>query len=211
LRHTFIAVEGPIGVGKTSLVNSLAGQMDDPLVVLEEIDNPFLADFYQDKAGSAFRTQLYFLLARYEQLRGLSQRELFRRKVVADFTFEKDKIFAYLTLADSELLIYDRLYDLLTRQVPSPDMVVYLTAGVDTLMRRIRGRDRDFEAGIDKTYLREVNRAYNHYFFHYARSPLLVVNTDEIDFVNDPDDLTDLIGQIAAADRGTSYYVPRHG
>lgn len=210
MRHTYISVEGPIGVGKTSLVKLLAKRMGDAVLVLEDADNPFLPDFYKDAAGSAFRTQLYFLLSRYEQLRGLSQRELFLNRVVSDFSFEKDKIFAYLTLSNSDLLVYEKLYEMLSQRVPSPDMVIYLTADERTLRRRIKERGRDFELGIDAEYLREVIRAYNYYFFNYSKTPLLVVNTDEIDFVRSEEDLNDLVSQIASIDSGTQYYVPRH-
>lgn len=211
MHHSFIAVEGPIGVGKTSLTNSLASQIKDEVhLVHEQVENPFLPDFYKDIAGSAFRTQLYFLLSRFDQLKVLRQRELFRKKVISDFMFEKDKIFAYLTLADSELLIYEKLYDLLRGDVPEPDLVVYLTADIKTLKRRIAKRGRSFESDIDEGYLAEVSRAYNYYFYHYSRTPLLVVNTDEIDFVNNQDDLEDLMQQIDDMERGTRYYVPRH-
>jgi len=209
VRHTYIAVDGPIGVGKTSLTHLIAERLSDAMLVLENVDNPFLPDFYKDASGSAFRTQLYFLLNRYEQLKGLSQRELFLRRVVSDFTFEKDKIFAYLNLSDSELVIYDKLYEMLSTQVPRPDMVVYLTGSHQTLMKRIRGRGRDFESRISSDYIDEVSRAYNYYFFNYSRTPLLVVNTDEIDFVHREEDLIDLMAQIGATDQGTRYYVPR--
>lgn len=209
MRHTYIAIEGPIGVGKTSLAERLAERLEDTLLVLEGVSNPFLGEFYGDVAGSAFRVQLYFLLQRFEQLRGLRQRDLFRRRVVSDYTFEKDKIFAYLTLADSELLVYERLFKLLAPQVPAPDMVVYIAASPDTLMERIRMRGRDIEQGIELDYLRNVCRAYNHFFFHYNRSPLLVVNTDEFDFVHRDNDMSDLLTQIASLNKGTRYYVPR--
>ena len=207
--HSYIAIEGPIGVGKSSLTKLIAMRLGEAMLVLEDFDNPFLEDFYGDVAGSAFRAQLYFLLNRYEQLKGLSQRELFLHRVLADFTFEKDKIFAYLTLSDSDLQIYDKLYEMLVAQVPCPDMVVYLTATPSTLMKRIKGRGRDFERKISVDYIDEVCKAYNYYFFNYTRTPLLVVNTDEIDFVNREEDLIDLIAQIGACESGTRYYVPR--
>jgi len=210
LYHTFIALEGPIGVGKSSLAKLMAERLADVMLVLEDFNNPYLSDFYSDIAGSAFRTQLYFLLTRFEQLKVLSQRELFLKRVVCDFTFEKDKIFAYLTLSDSDLLIYEKLFEMLSPQVPRPDMVVYLAADPHTLMRRIKERGRDFERKISIDYLEEVCRAYNYYFFNYTRTPLLVVNTDEIDFVNREEDLLDLIAQISSCTSGTRYYVPRH-
>jgi deoxyguanosine kinase len=209
MRHGYIAVEGPIGVGKTSLAKLIAERLKDALLVLEDVDNPFLTDFYSDAAGSAFRTQLFFLLRRQEQLKKLSQRDLFLRRVVSDFTFEKDKIFAYLTLSDSELLIYDKLYEMVAPQIPHPELVVYLTAGHQTLMKRIRERGRNFELQISSDYIEEVSRAYNYYFFNYTRTPLLVVNTDDLDFVHREEDLIDLMAQIGAIDQGTRYYVPR--
>jgi deoxyguanosine kinase len=209
MRYGYIAIEGPIGVGKTTLAKLIAERLSDTMLVLEDVDNPFLPDFYDDAAGSAFRTQLFFLLRRHEQLKKLSQRELFLHRVVSDFTFEKDKIFAYLTLADGELLIYDKLYEMLAAQVPRPEMIVYLTAGQPTLMKRIRERGRNFELQISANYLDEVSRAYNYYFFNYTRTPLLVVNTDELDFVHREEDLIDLMAQIGATEQGTRYYVPR--
>jgi deoxyguanosine kinase len=209
MRHTFVAIEGPIGVGKTSLAELLARRFDDSMVILESISNPFLSDFYKDIPGSAIRTQIHFLLSRYEQLKGLSQRELFRKRVISDFMFAKDKIFAYLTLSDSELVLYEKLYEMLAPQVPTPDMVVYLTADAETLKKRIRARGRAFEKDIELEYLKEVNRAYNYFFFNYSLTPLLVVNTDEFDFVHSDEDLTDLIQQIDSTERGTRYYVPR--
>jgi deoxyadenosine/deoxycytidine kinase len=203
-------VEGPIGVGKTSLTKLLADYIQDDIrLIHEDADNPFLGDFYSDAPGSAFRTQLYFLLSRFDQLKSLRQRELFHKKVISDFMFEKDKIFAYLTLSDSELMVYEKLFDLLSPQVPEPDLVVYLTADVKTLRKRIAKRGRDIEGDIDPDYLEEVSKAYNYYFYHFSRTPLLVVNTDDIDFVNDRDDLEDLVKQIDEMDRGTRYYVPR--
>lgn len=211
MHHGFIAVEGPIGVGKTTLTNLLASQIKDEVhLVHEQVENPFLPDFYKDITGSAFRTQLYFLLSRFDQLKILRQRELFRKKVISDFMFEKDKVFAYLTLADNELMIYEKLYDLLRPEVPEPDLVVYLTADIKTLKRRIAKRGRSFENDIDEGYLAEVSRAYNYYFYHYSRTPLLVVNTDDINFVDNHDDLEDLMQQIDDMERGTRYYVPRH-
>jgi deoxyadenosine/deoxycytidine kinase len=207
MKHRYIAIEGSIGVGKTSLVEALASRFDTAKV-LESIENPFLVDFYNDRPGAAFQAQLFFLLSRYRQLVDLAQKDLFSRLVITDYILEKDKIFAYLNLTDDELIIYDKLFSLLEENVPRPDLVIYLQAGTEVLMERIRKRRREFEANISEKYIAEVNRSYNHYFFHYDTTPLLVVNTSEIDFVNREEDLEDLIEQIRNMERGVQYYVP---
>ena len=204
-RH--IAIEGPIGVGKTSLVNLLSKRLRGTKI-LEDADNPFLEDFYKDKRGAAFRTQLFFLLSRYDQQRSIAQRDLFTELILADYTFPKDKIFAYLTLEDSELMIYNRLYDLLHESVPKPDLVIYLQASLDTLLRRIKKRGRAYEKSISSSYLQELSEAYSHYFYRYDETPLLVVNTNDIDFVSTPEHFDQLVEQIRNAQKGTQYYVP---
>lgn len=204
-RH--IAVEGPIGAGKTSLVNLLA-QRFRGTKILEDVDNPFLSDFYNDKRGAAFRCQLFFLLSRYDQQRSLAQRDLFSSLVLTDYTFAKDKIFAYLTLDDSELMIYNRLYDVLVETVPKPDLVIYLQANLDTLNKRIKRAGRDYERSISTAYLQELSEAYSHYFYRYDETPLLVVNTSGIDFVHTPEHFDALVEQIQGAQKGTHYYVP---
>ncbi len=204
-RH--IAIEGPIGVGKTSLGTLLAKRFRGTKI-LEDVDNPFLDDFYKDKRGAAFRTELFFLLSRYDQQRHLSQRDLFTELVIADYTFPKSKIFAYLTLDDSELMIFDRLYRLLYETVPKPDLLIYLQAGLDTLLRRIKKRGRAYEKSISPQYLQELSEAYSHYFYRYDETPLLVVNTNEIDFVSTPAHFDQLVEQIRNAQKGTQYYVP---
>lgn len=207
LPFRYIAVEGPIGVGKTSLVDLLARHFRGTKV-LEDVENPFLSDFYDDKRGAAFRCQLFFLLSRYDQQRKLAQLDLFTQLILADYTFAKDKIFAYLTLDDSELLIYNRLYDLLHESVPKPELVIYLQGNVDTLLRRIRRRGREYEKSISPAYLQELSDAYSHYFYRYEETPLLVVNTNEIDFVHNPEHFRGLVEQIRHARKGTHYYVP---
>lgn len=194
-------------MGKTSLVEALAARFDS-CKVLERVENPFLEDFYNDRPGAAFQTQLFFLLSRYRQLTELAQKDLFSKLVIADYLLEKDKIFAYLNLTDDELIIYDKLYSLLEGKVPRPDLTIYLQAGTDVLMDRIRRRRRGFEANLSEKYVAEVNRSYNHFFFHYDASPLLVVNTSDIDFVSREEDLEDLIEQINSMERGVQYYVP---
>ena len=204
-RH--VAVEGPIGVGKTSLTGLLAKRFRGTKI-LEDADNPFLDDFYKDKRGAAFRTELFFLLSRYDQQRTLTQQDLFTQLIIADYSFPKSKIFAYLTLEDSELMIYNRLYELLYETVPKPELVIYLQGNLDTLLKRIKKRGRAYERSISPQYLQELSEAYSHYFYRYDETPLLVVNTNEIDFVNTPEHFDQLIEQIRNAKKGTQYYVP---
>ena len=206
LRH--IAIEGPIGVGKTSLVGLLAKRFSGTQV-LEDVQNPFLADFYAGKEGAAFQTQIYFLLSRFRQQQEISQIDLFKNLVVADYTFAKDKIFASLTLSDAEMAIYDRLYKELSENVPRPDLVVHLTASVETCLVRIKKRGRGYEKAITADYLKSLVEAYNYFFYHYRETPLLMVETNEIDFVERKGDLEDLIAQITRPFRGTQIYVPR--
>ena len=202
-----IAVEGPIGVGKTSLVDFLAGRLE-ARKVLEPTENPFLHDFYQDRPGTAFQCQLFFLLNRFRQQQELVQGHLFKQAMVCDYIFAKDKIFAYLNLNDSELMLYEKLYSVLEEQVPHPDLVIYLQARDRVLMERIRSRRRDYEREISEGYLGELNRAYNYFFFHYTRTPLLVIDTSDIDFVKSQDDLEEVLRQIRSMQRGVQYYIP---
>ena len=204
-RH--IAVEGPIGVGKTSLVQLLADRFEG-VMVLEDITNPFLPAFYEGRAGAAFQVQIYFLLSRFQQQREIAQMNLFQRLVLADYTFPKDRIFAYLNLDDTDLRVYDKLFPVLENEVPKPDLVIYMQASVPVLLERIERRARDFESGIDPGYLERLSEAYSYYFFHYRETPLLVVNTDEIDFVKNPADFDALVEQIMRSRRGTQVYVP---
>lgn len=206
LRH--IAIEGPIGVGKTSLVGLLAKRFSGTQV-LEDVTNPFLSDFYAGKKGAAFQVQIYFLLSRYQQQQEVSQIDLFKNLVIADYTFAKDKIFAYLTLNDSEITVYDKLYTGLAENVPRPDLVVHLTASVETCLSRIKKRGRGYEKTISPDYLKSLMEAYNYFFYHYRDTPLLVVDTNEIDFVARKGDLDDLVQQITRPFRGTQIYVPR--
>ncbi len=207
VKFKYIAVEGPIGVGKTSLAELLVGKFD-ALKVIESVENPFLNDFYNSKKGSAFQVQLFFLLNRYQQQQELSQRSLFQKLIICDYLFAKDKIFAYLNLDDSELLIYEKLYAMLEASIPKPDLVIYLQASTDVLYDRIIGRKRENERTISEAYINEVNKAYNYYFFHYDASPLLVINTSDIDFVHRLQDLDDLVMRIRNMGKGVQYYVP---
>ena len=207
----YIAIEGPIGVGKSSLAERLATRLD-ATTILEESENPFLADFYGGRAGAALQAQLFYLLNRHRQQMTVRQGDLFAQTTVSDYLFDKDKIFAYLNLDDNELFIYQRLYDLLSKDVPTPDLVIYLQAPTDVLIRRLRDRARDSERETldpDPGYLKELNEAYQHFFFHYTSTPLLVVETSQLDLAGSDDALDDLIKQINGMGRGTQYYVPR--
>lgn len=208
MQFHYIAVEGPIGVGKTSVTERLAERLDATRVIEDWSQNPFLKSFYDGKAGAAFQVELFFLLSRYRQQQELVQRNLFKQFTISDYVFEKSKIFAYLNLEDSELLIHEKLYNLLAETAPKPDLIVYLQASTDVLMKRIRARGRPEEVRLSEEYLAEVNRAYNYYFFHYAATPLLVVNSSDVDFVTSTTDLDDLIKQIRSMGKGTQYYVP---
>ncbi len=177
-------------------------------MVLEDITNPFLPSFYEGRAGAAFQVQIYFLLSRFQQQREIAQMNLFQRLVLADYSFPKDRIFAYLNLDDTDLRIYEKLYPVLEAEVPKPDLVIYMQAAVPVLMERVERRARDFERDIDPRYLERLSEAYSYYFFHYRETPLLVVNTDDIDFVRNPADLEALVEQILRSHRGTQVYVP---
>jgi deoxyadenosine/deoxycytidine kinase len=211
LQFRHIAIEGPTGAGKTALAERLGARLD-ATVVLEETENPFLADFYAERPGAALQAQLFYLLGRHRQQTALRQVDLFSQITIVDYLFDKDKIFAYLNLDDNELFIYQRLYDLLARDVPSPDLVVFLQAPTDVLLRRIHSRRRDADAVAmqpDDDYLRELNEAYHHFFFHYNATPLLVVETSQFDSDGSDEAIDQLIKQIRAMGPGTRYYVPR--
>jgi deoxyguanosine kinase len=211
VRFRYIAVEGPIGAGKTSLAERLGTRLDATLV-LEETDNPFLADFYADRPGAALQAQLFYLLSRHRQQTSLRQADLFAQVTISDYLFDKDKIFAYLNLDDNELFIYQRLYDLLARDAPPPDLVVYLQAPTEVLLRRLRGRRSGPDTAAfdpDPEYLKELNEAYHHFFFHYNATPLLVVETSKLDSEASDEALDDLVKQITGMGAGTRYYVPR--
>src|ERR1051325_7911036 len=205
-----IAIEGPIGVGKTELAERIATRLD-AATVLEETENPFLADFYNGRPGAALQSQLFYLLNRHRQQVALQQTNLFAQATICDYLFDKDKIFAYLNLDDNELFIYQRLYDLLAKDVAAPDLVVYLQAPTDLLVRRLRDRRSDDTDGLNPgaTYVRELNEAYQHFFFHYSATPLLVVETSQLGAEASDEAVDDLIRQIRAMNRGTRYYVPR--
>jgi deoxyadenosine/deoxycytidine kinase len=210
----YIAIEGPIGVGKSSLAERLATRLD-ATTIIEESENPFLADFYGGRAGAALQAQLFYLLNRHRQQMTVRQGDLFAQTTVSDYLFDKDKIFAYLNLDDNELFIYQRLFDLLAADVPTPDLVVYLQAPTEVLERRLR-RDRTPDPNDEPRvpdpspdYVKELNEAYQHFFFHYTATPLLVVETSDVDLAGSDDALDELLRQMSSMSRGTRYYVPR--
>ena len=206
--NRYIVVEGVIGVGKTSLARLLSERLQARLVLEEVEENPFLKDFYRDRSRYGFQTQMHFLFSRYQQQRSLRQMELFRERMVADYLFQKDRIFASLNLSDRELSLYERLVGWLELEVMKPDIVVYLQASPDVLMERIARRARPYEKEMERDYIRQLNEAYNHFFFHYTEAPLLVVNTNAIDFVNHTEDFEDLRARIVSHRQGTVYYAP---
>lgn len=207
----YLAIEGPIGVGKTALAQRLASRLD-ATTILEDAENPFLADFYNERPGAALQAQLFYLLNRHRQLTHVRQGNLFLQATVCDYLFDKDKIFAYLNLDDNELFIYQRLFDLLARDVPAPDLVVYLQAPTDVLLGRVHRTPVDVENGLPRpsdAYLRELNEAYQHFFFHYTATPLLVVETSQFDPETDDEALDELVRQIKGMGKGTRYYIAR--
>jgi deoxyguanosine kinase len=186
--YRYLAIEGPVGLGKTALAERLAVRVD-ATAILEDGENPFLADFYQDRPGAAFQAQLFYLLSRHRQLAGLRQTDLFSQVTICDYLFDRDRIYAYLSLDDNELYIYQRLYDLLVREIPQPDLVVYLQAPTEFLLKRLRERGRDPDhhpQRLDPAYVKELNEAYQHFFFHYTTTPLLVVEMSQVDFERQP-------------------------
>ena len=209
-RH--IAIAGPLGVGKSALATRLGAHLDGE-VVLDDTDNPFLADFAAGRSGAAFQAQLFSLLARHRQQVGLRQSSLFNQQTVSDYLFDKDKIYAYLNLDDNELFIYQRLFDLLVTDVAVPDLAIYLQIPTDSLQRRVRARDREYredgDTPPDLDYLRELNEAYTHFFFHYESTPLLVVEASHVDLEWGDSAINDLLKQIGDLGQGTRYYVPR--
>ena len=209
MKFRYIAVEGVIGVGKTTLVEALAERLDATQVLEEWEENPFLKPFYDGKAHSAFQAEVFFLLSRYRQQRELVQRKLFADTLVADYAFEKSRLFAYLNLDDSDLSIFEKLYAALAEGLPRPDVVIYLQAPTDILMRRIQNRGRPEERSIGREYITELGQAYSHYYFHYDATPLLVVNTEDVNFSRRPEDVDDLLKLLRSLTGGTQYYTPR--
>lgn len=208
LKHRYIVVEGPIGVGKTALTRALARRFAGRSVFEIVEENPFLASFYQDRNKYAFQTQLFFLLSRYKQQQELFQQDLFNQVTLSDYLFAKDRIFASITLDPNELSLYERVYEHLGPRVTRPDLVIYLQARLDVLLQRIRKRGREFERKFDADYLAELARTYNDFFHRYDETPLLVINTSDIDFVESETDFDELVRAITQIRRGTHYYQP---
>jgi deoxyguanosine kinase len=210
LNFRYIAIEGPAGLGKSLLADRLGARLD-ATVVLDETENPFLADFYAERPGAGFQAQLFYTLSRHRQLTSLRQSDLFSQLTICDYLFDRDKIYAYLNLDDNELFIYQRLYELLAPDLPPPDLVIYLQTPTDVLRRRLRERERTHPdlGPLAEAYVRELNEAYNHYFFHYTATPLLVVETSQVDLSWGEDALVDLERQLRGMGKGTRYYVPR--
>lgn len=192
----FIAIEGVIGVGKTSLATVLADRFHAGMVLEEFEDNPFLAKFYGNRSAYAFHTQMFFLMSRYRQQRRVAQMDLFRSRIVSDYIFAKDRIFAEINLTEEEFALYDKIYGILEREIPRPDLVVYLQGPVDLLYRHIRQRERVYERTIEYDYLQTLCDAYNSFFFHYNLSPLLIVNVAGFDFVTNPKDVDMVVNEI---------------
>lgn len=204
----YIAVEGPIGVGKTTLARALGSEFDSRVVFEQVEENPFLRRFYEEPRAYAFQAQLFFLLSRYRQQRQLAQQDLFNQSTVADYLFAKDHIFAQINLDGDELALYRQLFNLLNSRLPKPDLVVYLQARGEVLYERLRKRDRDYERRITPAYVDKVAEAYRDFFFYYDETPLLVVDSSEVDFVANSDDLADLIREIRGMGPGVQHYIP---
>jgi deoxyguanosine kinase len=206
----YIAIEGVIGAGKTSLAKMITERLQAKLVLEKFEENPFLTKFYEDQEHYAFQTQIFFLLSRYKQQQELFQGDLFYNFLVSDYIFDKDKIFAYLTLQDDELKLYETLISTIEKNIPTPDLVVYLQSSTERLMGNIKQRGRSFEENMSEEYIKDLNEAYNYFFFRYKNAPLLIINSTEIDFVNEPHDFEDLLEQILKIDKApVEYYNPK--
>jgi len=204
----YIVVEGPLGVGKSSPSKLLAERINGETILEDTEENPFLTKFYKDPKRFAFQAQLFFTLRRFQKQEEINQIDLFKRIVVSDFLFDKDRIFARYNLDDKEFYLYEQLFNLLKLRTLKPDLVIFLQAKTDVLKERIEKRKRNYEKSINIKYLDKINKAFNDFFFHYNETPLLVINASEIDFVNVPSDLDNLISEISKMEKGTKYYVP---
>jgi deoxyadenosine/deoxycytidine kinase len=208
LKSKYIVIEGPIGVGKTSLSNKLALEWDAELILENVDDNPFLTKFYKNSREASLQTQLYFLLTRTRQVQGLKQQDIFSRTRVSDFMLQKDRLFAQVTLNNEEYDLYDQLYSYMTVDIPKPDLLIYLQAPANILMKRIKKRGRNFEKYINSAYLEKLNAMYLKFFNTYNGSPLLIVNAENIDFVNNKTDYKNLLDKIYSIEKGRHYFNP---
>ena len=207
----YVAIEGTIGVGKTSLANLLCEKLGAKLVLESFEDNPFLSDFYDDPERHAFQTQLWFLLQRYQQQQELRQIDMFQNLVITDYMFVKDRLFASLNLSEKEMSLYDTVANMMEKNVIHPDLVIFLQADTETLMKNISTRWREFEKNLSEDYLDALNQVYNEYFFRYQDTPLVIINTNNIDFVNNNEDLEEMINYIRKPVTGTKFFNPISG
>ena len=203
-----ICIEGTIGVGKTSLAKLIAEEMEAKTVFEQFEENPFLSDFYSDKDRYAMQTQLFFLLSRYKQQQDLQQIDMFTKAIISDYMFDKDRLFAALNLSDMELDLYNRIANELQKNIVYPDLIIFLQSETDRLMYNIKIRGREFEKNMDWKYIDDLNQIYNEYFFRYDKGPLVIINTNDIDFVNNKDDLNEIIDFIKQPSEGTRYFNP---
>ena len=205
----YIAIEGVIGAGKTTLAQKLCDKLGANLILEQFEENPFLEKFYDDRKRFAFQTQMFFLINRYKQQQQLNQQDLFSKFIVSDYIFEKDRIFAYLNLSGEEIKLYESIFPLLERDIPQPDLVIFLQSSIDRLTTNVKSRGRKIEQNLTRAYLTELSEAYNNFFFKYNNTPLLIVNTSDIDFVNREEDFEELYEQIFRDDRGfIEYFKP---
>jgi len=207
-KHYHITIEGSIGVGKTSLAKLLSEEINAKLVLEEFEENPFLSDFYKDSKRYAFQTQLFFLLSRYRQQDEFKQTNIFTKSIVSDYMFMKDRIFAALNLDDKEMTLYNSIANILEKNIIYPDLIIFLQSETERLMDNIKHRGRTYERSIDWNYIDSLNQMYNEYFFRYHKSPLLIINTNDIDFVNNKSDLNEILSIIRKPIQGTKYYNP---
>ena len=209
LKLNYIAVDGPIGAGKTTIAKMLAESLGSQLILEPSDNNPFLPDFYRDMRKNAFKTQLYFLLNRYQQQSELAQRDMFKPAIVSDYTFAKDAIFAEINLSEDELALYNTIFGLLKERLPKPDLVIYLRADSNVLVQRIKKRGKDYERAIEERYLQKLTDGYSRYFMNYSDTPLLVVDSTNQNYVDNPEDFANLKKNILAHRGGTVHLIAR--